>query len=91
MTYGRAYQASGSISLKKPAAKSVARLQAQRLEGGKWVLRATQAASVATASGRTRYSATVKLPLRGKWRIRAYHRDASHAGAYSAYRYVTVR
>lgn len=91
MALGHTYQASGSISLRRPAAKSVARLQAYRLEAGTWVLRATTAASLETASGRTRYTGRLRLPYRGKWRIRAYHRDASHAAAYSAFRYVTVR
>ncbi len=91
MALGRTYRASGSVSLRQLSAASVARLLAYRLEGGKWVLRRTQAASVTSSSGRTRYSAQVRLPYRGKWRIRAYHRDAKHAPAYSAFRYVTVR
>jgi hypothetical protein len=91
MSLGRTYQASGSISLRKPAPKTVARVQGFRFESSKWVLRTTQAASVATSSGRTKYTAKVRLPLRGKWRIRAYHRDAGHSASYSSYRYVTVK
>ncbi len=91
MAYGRTYTATGSLSLKKTAPRSVTRLQAYRLERGKWVLRSTQTASLTNSAGRVRYSAKLRLPYRGKWRVRAYQKDAVHATAYSAYRYVTVK
>ncbi len=91
MSLGRTYKASGAISVRTTVRKTVARLQAYRWESGKWVLRKTQAASVVRSSGHTKYTAQVRLPYRGKWRLRAYHRDASHSASYSAFRYVTVR
>lgn len=91
MALGKTYTATGSLSLKKAAPKSVARVQAYRLEGRKWVLRATKMASLTQSAGRVRYSAKIRLPLRGKWRVRATQKDAVHATAYSAYRYVTVK
>jgi hypothetical protein len=43
------------------------------------------------SSTRTKYKATVSLPHRGKWRVRAYHSDAGHSPSYSGYDYITVR
>ncbi|HEY5484686.1 MAG TPA: InlB B-repeat-containing protein [Propionibacteriaceae bacterium] len=39
----------------------------------------------------TKYKATVSLPHKGAWRVRAYHSDAGHSPSYSAYDYITVR
>jgi hypothetical protein len=40
----------------------------------------------------TKYKATISLPYRGKWRIRAYHAaDATYGPSYSSWRSITVR
>jgi len=39
----------------------------------------------------TKYKASVSLPHRGKWRVRAYHADAGHAPSFSGYDYITVK
>ena len=39
----------------------------------------------------TKYKATLSLPHRGTWRVRAYHSDAGHSPSYSGYDYITVR
>jgi cytochrome c peroxidase len=40
---------------------------------------------------KTKYSAKVSLPHAGRWRVRAYHADASHAPSFSGYDYITVK
>ena len=40
---------------------------------------------------KTKYKATVSLPHKGRWRVRAYHSDAGHAPSYSGYDYITVK
>lgn len=39
----------------------------------------------------SRYSAAVRLPNKGRWRMMAYHADDGHAAARSGYSYVTVQ
>jgi hypothetical protein len=40
----------------------------------------------------TKYKATISLPSRGRWAIRAYHpADTVYGPSYSPYRYITVR
>ena len=40
----------------------------------------------------SRYKAyRVRLPYKGRWRMRAWHYDAKHASSFSAWRYVTVK
>lgn len=96
MAYGRTYKATGYLTPWHPAGSAAVRLQAyhqerQRNGAYKWVLRKTQTAVVGDYSSDSRYSAPMRLPLRGRWRIRAYHSDAGHTAAYSSFRYVTVR
>jgi hypothetical protein len=43
------------------------------------------------SSTKTKYKATVSLPHRGRWRVRAVHSCAIHATSYSGYDYITVR
>ena len=40
---------------------------------------------------KTKYRASVSLPHKGRWRVRALHEDAGHAASYSGYHYITVR
>jgi predicted outer membrane repeat protein len=40
---------------------------------------------------KTKYKATVSLPHKGRWRVRAYHSDSGHAPSYSGYDYITVK
>jgi len=57
----------------------------------KWVLRVSKTARAYDYSSYTKYAARLRLPYRGKWRIRARHSDAGHYATYSSWRYVTVR
>ena len=43
------------------------------------------------SSTMTKYKATVSLPHRGKWRVRAYHSDTGHSPSFSGYDYITVK
>jgi len=56
-----------------------------------WRLRLTASARAYNYSSYSKYIAKVRLPYAGKWRIRAYHSDASHYPTYSGYRTVTVK
>jgi hypothetical protein len=58
------------------------------------VYKKTYSTRVANPSGArySKYVAWVRLPLRGRWRLRAYHPcDTKHAATYSPYGYVRVR
>jgi L,D-peptidoglycan transpeptidase YkuD (ErfK/YbiS/YcfS/YnhG family) len=57
-----------------------------RLESGVWVLRASFMATVGDEEGEgdaSRYSARVRLPSTGTWRLTASHADAAHAPSIS--------
>ena len=60
-----------------------------------WKLRVSVSAKAANytslGSTYTKYSASVRLPYAGRWRIRVYHSDAGHYPTYTSYRVVTVK
>jgi beta propeller repeat protein len=66
-------------------------LQCYRLESGKWKLRRSFSLSAYDYSTYSRVRGSVKLTSKGKWRMRVYHSDASHAPTYSGWRTVTVK
>jgi hypothetical protein len=43
------------------------------------------------SGSKTAYKASVALPHKGRWRVRAYHSCAIHPGSFSGYDYITVR
>lgn len=58
----------------------------------KWVTRRTYYAKLVNYGTYTKYSTAVRLPYRGKWRLRAYViGNTTHASTWSAARYLTVR
>ena len=60
--------------------------------GGSRTLRSFVTATVTKGSASVaNYRATVTLPLRGTWTLKAWHQDDEHAESYSAGRSVTVR
>jgi photosystem II stability/assembly factor-like uncharacterized protein len=66
----------------------------QKLSNGKYgyVLRKTVYAKSYWASGKSKYLVSTYLPYAGRWRVRAYHADATHAASWSpGYDYITVR
>jgi hypothetical protein len=93
-TYGRSYTTYGYIQPYHSTSNSnKVKISAYRYESGKWVYRKSfTTAYKYYSSTKTKYSASVKLPYKGKWRIRAYHAtDSTNYKTYSGYRYVTVK
>jgi hypothetical protein len=88
LRYAKTYTFKGSL---RPAhvSRGAVRILAYRKVGGVYVYRRT---FYGKASGGTTYSALIRLPNRGSWRLRAYHpTDPYRHQTYSDYRYVTVR
>jgi len=88
---GSNFTYAGSLKPKHSATLGLVKLYFYHYEAGRWVLRKTVAASLTTRTYDSWYHARTSLPYVGKWRVRAYHADTSHAATYSAYRYVTVK
>lgn len=64
----------------------------KRNSAGVYKYHHTVFAKASDYSGYSKYKASVKLPHKGKWRLRAYAAgDANHAGHYSTYDYVTAK
>ena len=66
-------------------------IYADRYVGGRWVNSAIVSARASNYSSYSKYVGSLRVKYPGKWRIRAYHDDASHYPTSSAYRYVTVK
>jgi beta propeller repeat protein len=90
MARTKTYKVYGSLSPPHALGTAVGTLKCYRYSAGKWRLAKTVTISY-DSSGLSRYRASVKLPVAGRWRLRAYHSDAGHAPTYSGWRYVTVR
>ena len=91
---GRTFTSVSYLKPKHATGTYPVKIMCYRYEAGKWVYRKyfMAKASNPTGSTTTKCSAAVKLPYRGKWRIRAYHVDAMHAATYSgAVRTVIVK
>lgn len=91
-SFAKTYTASGYLKPRHTAGTRPVRLYAYRYESGKWVLRRTAYGTVSDYSTYSRYKASMRLPYKGSWRMRAYHAaDSSNAATYSSYRYITVK
>lgn len=95
-TLGRTYRASGYLKPRHAVGSKQIKIRAYRYESGKWVYKRTYSTTAAnyTKDGATysKYTGSIKLPAKGKWRVRAYHAaDSKNATTFSAYRYVTVK
>ena len=88
---GRTYRATGSLKPRHTAGTRPVKVYAYRYVRGKYRYYKAFSATASNVSTYTKYTAKVKLPYRGKWRLRAVHSDTPHLTSYSAYRYVTVR
>lgn len=92
LVVNRPYALRGELRPMHPAGAREIVIQAYRLERTKWVRRRSLTATVADAGSSSQYEATLRLPSKGKWRIRAYHpADARHAATYSTWRALVVR
>lgn len=68
------------------------RIYKYRYVNGAWKSYGYVTAKAANYSSYTKATASVKLPYRGRWRLRAYHADGGHLATYSSgYDYVTVK
>jgi len=84
----KAFTIRGTISAAHYSASTVT-LELSRKSGKRWVARRTVTAQL--AAGSSRYSARVRLPARGTWRVRASHADEGHTPSKSGYRTFRVR
>jgi hypothetical protein len=93
MYAGRAQTVYGYLKPRHTKGTYPVRIYKYRYVGGVWKSYGYAKAKASNYSSYTKYTARVKLPSPGKWRLRAYHRsDARHPGTWSSrYDYVTVR
>ncbi len=87
---GRTYSVHGGLKPRHASGSSAVTLRCYRRESGHWKLRKTARAKVRDYSTYSRYSLSLALSSRGRWRLRASHGCGEHRASYSAYRYVTV-
>jgi len=93
MTYGKPYAVTGYLKPRHASGTKPVRVQLYRYKNKKWVLSSKHYhAKVKNYKSYSKYSVSVKLPVRGKWRIKAYHpTDSLNASTTSAYRSVRVK
>lgn len=93
MWRSRRYTVSGYLKPFHKAGTHPVRIYEYRLVSGHWKSYGYVLARASTYLGYTKYSASIRLARRGKWRLRAYAvPDSRHAASWSVgYRYVTVR
>ncbi len=88
---GRGFALKGVISPRHTSGTRPVIVQCYRYVSGRWRLVRTMSPTVSNFYSYSRYSTTVALTQRGRWRIRAYHADVQHAANASGWRYMTVR
>ncbi len=93
MKAGSAKPVYGYLKLRHTKGTYPVRIYRYRYVKGKWKSYSYVKAKASNYSTYTKYTARMKLPYRGKWRLRAYHRgDARHPGTWSStYDSVTVK
>lgn len=90
----RYYTVYGYLKPRHTAGTKPVKIFRYRLVSGKWKQYGTYVwAKASNYSSYTKYSASVKLPYAGRWRLRAYHAaDAGQPAKWSSgYDYVTVK
>jgi hypothetical protein len=81
----RTFTATGYLAPRHRAGRRDVVVEALRLEGSRWVRRAKVTALSSNSGSRTKYTARIKLTLKGRYRLRAYiPGDAAHQAAYSS-------
>jgi len=86
------YAGTGNLKPRHHAGTKPITIQAFHYEHSEWVLRKIFKARIVNYSSYSKYKASVRVPLRGKWRLRAYHpKDALNAAAYSSWRYIIAK
>lgn len=93
MSHSRASTIYGYLNPRHIAGAYPVRIYKYRLVSGKWKSYGYVKAKASNYSSYTKYSASVRLPYAGKWRVRANApADTSHTAAWSSgYDYVTVK
>lgn len=89
--YHHSYSISGYLKPRHTSGSKTVSARCYRFESGEWVYHKSVSLHVRNHSSYSRYSGSIRLTAKGKWRVRVYHSDASHAPTYSHYRYVTVK
>jgi len=90
------YRFTGYLKPRHTSGTYPVKIKVYRYKDGKYSYYKTFSAKASnytssTGAKSSKYTGYVKLPYKGKWRMRAYHTDNPHLPTYSSYRYVTVR
>ena len=92
LTYGKTYLVNGTLKPRHASGSKQIKIKAYRWNGSTYVYKKTYTATASNYSSYSRYSAKIKLPSKGTWRLRAYHAaDSTNAKTYSSYRKVRVK
>jgi hypothetical protein len=92
MSRKRSYTVYGYLKPRHASGTYAVRVYKWRYSGGKWRSAGYAKAKVVNYSSYSKYSVSLKLTTKGKWRLAAYHADAGHAASWSSgYDYVTVK
>lgn len=92
MSHAHTYAVSGALRPTHLVGSYPVRVHKWRYASGEWVYAGFVYARASAQQGYTKYTANVKLPKTGRWRLRAYHSDTGHAESWSdGFDYVTVK
>lgn len=92
MSRKKYYTVSGYLMPRHTAGTSPVRIYKERLVSGVWKSFGYVTAKVKNHSTYSRYSKSLRLSTKGKWRLSAYHAAAGHPAIRSSgYDYVTVK
>ena len=92
VTRRHAFTVTGKLKPRHARGTRPVKLYCYRYQSGHWMLRKKVSAKVGNYSSYSKYSASVSLPYRGRWRIKAYHAaDSLNAKTWSGVRGVRVR
>lgn len=81
---GSGFAVSGLLQPRHLAGTAAVTISCYRRESAVWVLRKTVPAGIVDQPDASIYSATISLPLAGKWRLQACHADDAHVASWSA-------
>lgn len=90
---GKSFRVKGSLNPQHASGSYPVRIYRwKKTSSGAWKSYGYVKAKVYNYSNYSKYSKSVTLPSRGKWRLRAYHADSGHLKTWSSkYDYVTVK
>ncbi len=91
VTRGKTFPVSGTLKPGHAGSTGGVLIRCYRKEGDRYRLRMEVPAKVAYGVAYSTYRASVLLPSRGAWRLRAYHADGDHAASTSPHRGVSVK